>query len=187
MSRQPASTLFDDATRQGAPANTVFAESIPRIAAASDLSALTTQVMLSVGLPLQAGEVVTSLSFISGDTGATTPTNWWFALYSPAGVLLAQTADQTSTAWAANTVKTVALGTPRLIPTAGLYYAAIMVKATAVPTLVGRALQNAVVAGALGLSVGVLAQTSGSSLTTTAPATIATPTTVANIPFAMAS
>lgn len=187
MSRQPANEFTEDHVRQGAPTNSVFAESISRVDASGDLAALTSQVMLAVGLPLQAGELVTSLTFISGDTAAGTPTNWWFALYSPAGVLLAQTADQTSTAWAANTVKTVALGSPRLIPTAGLYYAAIMVKATTVPTLVGVALQNAVVAGALGLSTGVLAQTSGSSLTTTAPATIASPTTVANLPLVLAS
>jgi hypothetical protein len=165
----------------------VFAETIPRDAATTDLSALTTQVMTSVGLPLETGNVVTSLTFVSGATAAGTPTNYWFALYSPDGVLLGQTADQLTAAWAANTVKTLALTTPVRIPTEGLYYAAVMVKATTPPSLVGRAVLNAVVNGAMGLSLPVLAQTSGSALTTTAPGTIATPTTVANIPLAMAS
>ncbi len=161
---------------------------LDRTQVTGNLSALTTQVMLSVALPLQAGDVVTSLTFVSATTAAGTPTNWWFALYSPAGALLSQSADQTSTAWAANTAKTLALAAPQLITEAGVYYAAVMVKATTVPTLAGIALHNAVEAGNIGsLGFKVLSQTSGSSLTDTAPATIATPTTVANIPLVIAS
>lgn len=187
MTKQQGNWFDDNYLLEGSPTNSTLASNLTREECGGNLSALTTQVMLSVALPLQAGDVVTSLTFVSGDTAANTPTNWWFALYDTAGALLAQTADQTSTAWAANTAKKVALATPQLITTAGVYYAAIMVKATTPPTLVGTAVQNAVVAGALGVSMKVLAQTSGSSLTTTAPATIATPTTVANIPLVIAS
>lgn len=151
-----------------------------------DLAALTTQVMTSVALPLQPGDVVTNLTFVSGATAAGTPTNWWFALYSPAGALLSQSADQTSTAWAASTVKTLALATAQEATTAAVYYAAIMVKATTVPTLIGANLSVAVAAGAV-LGSKVLAQTSGSALTTTAPATIASPTTVATMPLVIAT
>lgn len=187
MSRQPSQSFDPRYTRYGAPANQIFADSIQRDAATADLAALTTQVMLSVGLPLEVGNIVTSLSFVSGATPAGTPTNWWFALYAPDGTFLAQTADQLTAAWAANTVKTLALSRPVTAAVEGLYYAAVMVKATTPPSLVGRAVQNAVLAGNLGLGAPVLAQTSGSALTTTAPASIATPTTVANIPLAMAS
>lgn len=154
-----------------------------------DLSALTTQIMLAVAMPLQAGDIVTNLTFISGGTGAGTPTNWWFALYNNAATpaLLAQTADQASAAWAANTVMTVALQTPQRILVPDVYYCAIMVKATTPPTLVGRAAQHAVVSGAVLAGQKILAQTSGSALTTTAPATIASPTTVANIPLCYVS
>lgn len=153
-----------------------------------NLAALTTQVMTSVALYLEAGDVVTSLTFCSATTAAGTPTNWWFALYSTAATpaLLAQTADQASAAWAANTVKTVALAAPYTAPTTGVYYAAVMVKATTPPTLLGAALNvnasSAVVAGQK-----VLAYTSGSSLTDTAPATIATPTAVATVPYCAAT
>jgi hypothetical protein len=133
---------------------------------------------------VQPGELITNITFVSGATAANTPTNWWFALYSSAATaaLLAQTADQTSAAWAANTVKTVALATAQRPTTAGGLYVACQVTATAAPSLAGVTLENAVMAGALRSSV-ILAQTSGSSLTTTAPATIGTPTTVATIPF----
>lgn len=186
MTRQSGNWINDEYLFEGSPSG-LLTSNLPRRDATGNLSALTTQVMLSVALPLQAGDVVTNLTFVSGDTAANTPTNWWFALYDPAGALIAQTADKTSTAWAANTAKTLPLATAYMVTTPGVYYAAIMVKATGCPTLVGVATQNAVMNGALGLGMKVLAQTSGSSLTTTAPATIATPTTVATIPLVIAS
>jgi len=159
---------------------------LSRRVATSDAAALTTQVMTSVAVNLQAGDIVTSLAFRSGATAAGTPTNWWFALYSPAGVLLAQTADQTTTAWAADTVKDVALATAQTVAVSGLYYAAVMVKATTVPTLVGLTLGRAGVSTGFLSTDKVLSQTSGAALTTTAPGTIATPTAIAACPLVAA-
>lgn len=141
---------------------------------------LTTQVMTSVPVYLEAGETVTNLSFISGATAAGTPTNYWFALYSSAATpaLLAQTADQTSTAWAANTVMTVALATAQTISTTGIYWAAVMVKATTVPSLIGCIGARKIVTGERNLG-----QTSGSSLAATAPATIASATQANFVPY----
>lgn len=160
--------------------------SLDQLELAVDTAALTTQVMTSVWCPWQTGDLITNISFMSGATAAGTPTNWWFALYTAAGALLAQSADQLTAAWAADTLKTLPLVTPQRPSAAGGLYAAVMVKATAVPTLGGRSLARAAWAGAI-LGGPVLAQTSGSALTTTAPATIATPTTVATIPFAVLS
>lgn len=169
---------------QGQPAATgLYVESFDKTyGPTTDVAAaLTTQVMTSVAVFLEAGDKVTNLSFLSGATAAGTPTNWWFALYDNAATpaLLAQTADQTSTAWAADTVKTVALTTAQVIAATGIYYAAIMVKATTVPSLICQVAARTAVNGSI-LSSKVLAQTSGSALTTTAPGTIATPTTVVN-------
>ncbi|MET9088141.1 hypothetical protein ABZX77_40730 [Streptomyces sp. NPDC004237] len=166
----------------------VYRESMSRALAGSDLAALTTQVMTSVAIPLQAGDVVTNLTFKSGATAAGTPTNWWFALYddSATPALLAQSADQLTAAWAAATAKTLALATPQLISRSGIYYASVMVKATTVPTLIGASAQAGASSGLLSTDK-VLAQTSGSALTTTAPATIATPTAVGTVPIAVAS
>ncbi|KAB8186869.1 hypothetical protein FH608_046100 [Nonomuraea phyllanthi] len=165
----------------------LYRANLSRRACDTDLDPLTTQVMLSVALYLRAGDVVTNLTFKSGATAADTPTNWWFALYDTEGALLAQTADQTTTAWAANTVKTLALSSAQTIEETGVHYAGIMVKATDLPSLVGASL------GIAGASAGwftgekIIAQTSGSSLTTTAPATIATPTAVVNVPRVVAT
>lgn len=187
MTRQNGPYFDENYLRQGSPTNSTFAESVPRFAAGGNLSALTTAVMTSVGLPLQYGDKVTNLTFISATTAAGTPANYWFALYDTSGALLSQSADQTTTAWAANTALTLALASAQTITTPGLYYAAIMVNASTPPTLRGADLGHATVGGAIGLSAKVLAQTSGSALTATAPATIATPTTISALPYVAAS
>lgn len=171
----------------GSPTGTLRAN-LRRTELGGNLAALTTQVMTSVAIYLEEDDVVTNLTFCSATTAAGTPTNWWFALYdtSTTPALLGQTADQTTTAWAANTVKTVALASPYTVTTTGIHYAAIMVKATTPPTLLGASL-NANAAAAVVTGQKVLARTSGSSLTDTAPATIATPTTVATVPYCVAT
>lgn len=146
--------------------------------------ALATGVMTSVPIYLDAGFVVTNISFRSGATAAGTPTNYWFALYdtqtTPA--LIGQTADQTSTAWAANTTKTIALATAYTVTKSGVYWVGINVTATTPPTLLGTVVAPAIAAGERNLS-----QSSGSTLTATAPATIATPTAKQFAPFTLLS
>jgi hypothetical protein len=165
--------------------DTFFRHNLPRVgltdsAGDSGHVALATGVMTSVPIYLVAGDLVTNLSFVSGATAAGTPTAYWFALYSmdTTPALLAQTADQTSTAWAANTAKTLALATAYRVPKTGLYYAAVMVTATTPPSLMGTIGVKPVVTGERNLS-----QSSGSTLTTTAPATIATPTVKNFVPY----
>lgn len=135
--------------------------------------ALVTAVMTSVPIFLVAGDLVTTISVRSGATAADTPTNWWVALYSNAAVpaLLAQSADQTSGTILANTTKSTALATAQRITETGVYWVGIMVKATAVPTLLGSVCAPAIATGERNLS-----QSSGSALTATAPATIASVT-----------
>jgi hypothetical protein len=86
---------------------------------------------------LTAGTTVTNISFHSATTAASAPTHYVFALYDSSRNLLASTADQTSTAWGATTLKTIAVGTPYLISTTGLYYLMFAMVATTVPTLKG--------------------------------------------------
>lgn len=150
----------------------------------ADTDPLTTQVMLSVAVPLQVGDLVTNITFKSGATAADTPTNYWFALYDTQSTpaLVGQTADQTSAAWAANTVKTLALATPYRVTTTGVHYASIMVKATDLPSLIGKSLGLAGASASI-LSSKVIAQTSGAGLTTTAPATITSGTPIPSVPL----
>lgn len=162
-------------------------ENIPRYLADTDTAALTTQVMTSVALPLQAGDLVSTLTFRSGGTAANTPTNQWTALYGPDLALIGQTPDLLNEAWAGDLEKAFSFATPIRITAAGVYYAAIMVKATAAPSLAGHTVDHAEISDGLITGQVNLAQTSGSILTTTAPATIATPTAIATVPYVIAS
>jgi hypothetical protein len=119
---------------------------------------------------LTAGTTVTNISFCSATTAASAPTHYVFALYDINRNLLASSADQTSTAWAANTLKTLAMGTPYLISTTGLYYVMISVVATTVPTLKGGTARTG---GQLAGTAPIISGISSTAYTTgTAPSTI---------------
>lgn len=173
--------------RQGSPLNATYAESVPRWAAAADNAISATGVALAIGVPLQTGDTVTNISFTTGATAAGVPTAGFAALYSPAGALLAQTADFASTARAANTEYTVALATAQAITSPGLYYVSISFTATTVPTLRGATVGGAVVSGAGSITSPtarkVLAQSHGTAVGAVAPATIAAGTAVVTIPY----
>lgn len=177
------STSNEDWLLAGSPSG-LRAQNMRALDVRTDASVLTTAVLTSVAIPLQAGDLVTNITVKSGATAAGTPANYWFALYddSATPALVGQSADQTSTAWAANTVKTLALATPYRVPRTGVYYVGIMVKASTPPTLLGASVGLAGAAASI-LSSKVLAQTSGSALTDTAPATITSGTAIAAVPL----
>jgi len=190
--RQSGSRVQADYLRQGSPSNSsTRVENFPRWAmggaTASNVAIAATGVEHAVAIPLEAGDVVTSITFAVATTAAGTPTAGYACLRTPAGALLAQTADFGSTARAANTAYTVALATAQTITSDGLYIVGVSFTASTIPTLRGIDVGNAIVAGALGLSMGVLAQTHGSSVGAVAPATIATPTTVKEVPYVVVS
>lgn len=164
--------------------DTFYRTNLPRTGLTDDAgdtghAALADAVMTSVAVPLRAGDVITNISVTSGATAVNTPAHWWFALYSDAATpaLLAQTADQTTAAWAANTTKTVALSAPVTITDDGIYWVGIMQDATAVGSLLGTVCAPAVATGEANLAV-----SSGAALADTAPATIATPTVKQFVP-----
>ncbi|MGA5819727.1 hypothetical protein ACPC54_17940 [Kitasatospora sp. NPDC094028] len=171
----------------GQPAGT-FRENIARQLVINDGAIMTSGIMLATALPLCAGDVVTNLTFASGATAAGVPTNWWFALYDTAATpnLLGQSADQGAGAWAATTSKTLPLAAPVQITQTGIYYAAVMVKATTAPSLVGLATLTGAVTG---MTSGdkTLTTVSGSALAGVAPATIATPSISAFVPRVVAT
>ncbi len=138
----------------------------------------------AVRIKLFAGDVITSISMRSGQTAAATPANYWVALYSNAGTpaLLAQSADQTSTAWAANATKTLALSAPQTISKTDFYWAAIMVNAGTVPSLLGSLAVAPIITGEANLAV-----SSGTSLTATATATLAAPAVKTFVPYVVLS
>lgn len=165
-----------------------YLESIVLPSLIADCAALTTQVMTLVAVPCYQGAVVTNISFKSHTTAAGTPTNWWFALYDPNFNLIAQSADQGAAAWGTFTAKTLALTAPYTIPAAGVYYAAIMVKATTPPSLDGISSSTSqTAAAAYTAGQKLIAGTFGAALTTTAPGSAATPAATGSIPYCVLS
>jgi hypothetical protein len=86
---------------------------------------------------LPAGTVVNNISFWSATTAANTPTNQLFGLFDQNRNLLQSTSNNTTTAWASNSLKTLALTSSYTTTYSGLHYLGIMVTATTVPTIKG--------------------------------------------------
>lgn len=126
--------LIDGPPSGSAPTGAI-AETIPRWACGSSTNTFVSGTLYLQAIWLQAGQTVSSITFMSGGTAATTPTHWWFALVDKNYVLRGHTADQTTGAFAANTAFTKALVTPYVATYTGLHYVGIMMTATGMPTL----------------------------------------------------
>lgn len=124
---------------------------------------------------IPAGTVVSSISFWSATTAAGTPTNQLFGLYDSSLNLLRSSTNDTTTAWAANSKKTLSLTSTFTTTYSGLYYLGIMVTATTAPTLKGN---TAKTGGQLNGAAPSMGGTSTTGLTTALPATAAAPATV---------
>lgn len=117
------------------------------INSAAGVTLPTTGKLCVVKATLEAGELVTALSFVAGSTAGATMTSWWVALYNIRGQLLAQSADQVAAAIAANSIKTLNLATAQRVRESGDYYFGICIAAATVPTVLGTPIAPAIAAG----------------------------------------
>lgn len=151
--------------------------------ALANVSVLSSGRLSLVAIDIPIGVTVSSITFVSGSTGITTPTGQWFELRDSSRNLLRKTVDDTTTAWAATTVKTLNLTAPFTTTYGGLHYLGICVVAATPPALIG-AQANAT---ALGIAP-ILNGNSNTGLTyATAPATADAITAQGNQPWAYAS
>lgn len=143
------------------------AETFPRhLVPEVNTSLLSTGRLSLEAIAIRAGEVLSSISFWSATTAAGTPTNQIFGLYDRNLALLRATNNDTTTAWAANTRKTLNLTSTFTTTYTGLYYLGIMVTATTVPTMKG---YTAVTGAQLRGAAPILGGTSTTGLTTSLP------------------
>lgn len=124
---------------------------------------------------LPANTTISSISFWSATTAAGTPTNQLFGIYDINLNLLRSSTNDTTTAWAANSKKTLSLTSSFTTTYSGLHYLGCMVTATTVPTLKGN---TAKTGGQLGAAAPSMGGTSTTGLTTALPATAAATGTV---------
>ena len=115
---------------------------------------------------LRAGQLVSNITIWSATTAAATPTNGFFALYDVNRNLLAQSANFTTEAWAANSIKTKAMTTPYRVPTSGQYYIGLLQVATTIATIKGN---TAKTGGQLAAAAPALHGNSSTGLTTALP------------------
>jgi len=119
---------------------------------------------------LYAGQVLNNIILSSATTAAGTPTNAIAGIYDAARNKVAETADQLTTAWAANTTKTLGLTAAYRVPTSGLYYIGFYMKASTIITMKGTTARTA---NQLAGAAPILQGTSTTGLTTSLPATAA--------------
>lgn len=156
-------------------------ETAPVWAAFTNQAVLTSGRLLLVPVHLTAGTTLTSLSFVSATTAAVTPTNQWFGVFSSARVALRLTVDDTTTAWASNTAKTLALTSTYVVPSTGLYYFGVMVAAGTVPSL------RSILLAATTVSVRAINADTGLTAPPSLPFTAGSGTQVSQQPQAFAS
>lgn len=158
---------------------TSLANSIPVSDAVTATTAIgATGVVYMVPILLPANLTFGHFVFVSGTTAASTPTHWWLALANSSRVMLAVTADQTTTAVAASSVfsvavATIASGASTTFTTtySGLHYVAVMFTATTIPTVPGVAPTLGVTTAAgVGVATGSSA-TTGQTIAPTFPTT----------------
>jgi len=159
-----------------------LAETCPRVFAFTNGTVLASGTMTLTAINLKVGMTISSISYYSATTALSGGTNQWFALYSSSRALLAQTVDDTSTAWGSNSVKTLALTSGYTVVTPGLHYVGINVTASTPPTL--RHLVPYVNINGL---APILSGASTTGLTTTAPASAAAITASSTLPWAYVS
>jgi hypothetical protein len=109
---------------------------LPRNAVLANTVILASQRLQLMACPVWPGLVIKSITW-AASAAANTPTHQWFNLVDPTSLQqLSVTSDDTSTAWAANSLKTLDLTGPYTVPGGiHLIYVGIMVQATGVPNL----------------------------------------------------
>lgn len=118
--------------------NGAIAETIDRTALGLANAAVTaTGTLYLQAIVLPEGRTISNITWCSGNTALSGGNHQWFVLIDTSGNLLAVTGDDTSTAWAAKSLKTLAVTSPYTPGTTGLYFVGVMVDATTPPSLAG--------------------------------------------------
>ena len=185
---QQHSLAFESFIKANSP-TAMFAQNYDRDLISADNAIGTTGLITGMAIALHAGDTVTKASVIVGATAGATLTHKYFALYSNATVpaLLGQQTDDTGASMAANTVYTGTFATPIVVPSDGLYWLALCITGTTIPTLLGRALgtvaaQNTALNTLFG-NQGYCATATGAA--STAPATMASLTNLIVQPWVL--
>jgi hypothetical protein len=119
-------------------------ETFPRTGPGGGSVAMVSGTLVLVAVALPSGFPVGHIGFVTGGAAIGTPTHYWFGLYDSSRLQLAITADQTSTAWAGSTNRSLAIATTAAgaassytTTYSGLHYVGCMITATSAGALRG--------------------------------------------------
>jgi len=115
-----------------APTGTL-AQTFERQRATATSAALASGSLYLTGIYLPKGITVTNINMWLSSTVKTGGTHGWYVLANSARSVVAVTADQTDAATTfhtANAVQSLAVGTPYVVPSEGLYYIGVMIAET---------------------------------------------------------
>lgn len=122
-----------------------------------------------------AASATSIVTFLTAAGSGLTAGQCFAALYTAAGALIAQTADQ-STAWATTGLKTMTLAGGPYTLTAGDYYVGLWYQGTTGPTIIRSGTVSAALTNAGLSSPNFDMASANTGVTTTAPATLGTQT-----------
>lgn len=113
-----------------------IAETMPRIFVNGSIQP-TTNHWNATAIYLPKDQLVTGITFFSGNTALSVGVHQWFGVWDSALALWGGSADDTSAAWGSNAAKRLPLTTPKTTTYAGLYYVGLEITATTVPAIAG--------------------------------------------------
>lgn len=148
------------------------------LGAANLTGVLTSQRLNLYGVYLGKGRTVSSITFYAGTTALASGVHQFFGLYDSSLGLLGTSANDTSTAWASNTPKTLDLTSPFVTTYEGMHYVGILVQAGTMPTLLGFNSGNT---NTIGIAPILGGESTGSL--TSLPATAGALTSKSNFPY----
>lgn len=158
---------YTAAPNQNVGVTGTIAETIPReLCPEVNTAAPASGTLAMMAIKLRAGDLVSTIDLWSATTAAGTPTNYMVGLYDINRNLLAQSANKTTEAWAANSQKSFAMTTPYRVPVTGIYYIGYFMTATTVATLKGGTARTG---GQLNAAAPIVYGTSSTGLTTSLP------------------
>lgn len=168
-----------------------ISETFTRNSQFASVGALLTGRLHLCAIYLPTATLITSITYCSGTNAAGTPTNQWFGLFNNAAspAKLAVTVDDLTTAWAANSLKTLALSAPFTTTYSGLHYLGVVVVATTPPDLASIKQYAGVATGPFALAPKLAgASSTGQTTPAAAPATVSAPSSAYDIrPYAYVS
>ena len=126
--------LAADMSDGGALLPGVLGQTVPDYAATSSLTCTAGTIFVS-RIWTVPGTKISNITIINAATAVSTPTNWWLFYCTAAGVIKAISADQLTTALAADTYVTLPMATPYPDAVGGFNYLGVCFAGTTGPTI----------------------------------------------------